>query len=192
MSLHEIGVELQAQLRTQGVPLPVVDGPEPTKTATWGRERIVIEFDPDGTDSFALPRSLPPNARHRYTAGEACKLTIYAQSARSGALVSEHRQRAKAIRNQVLVAMDHVAARRKNRWKPNAGGLTSPADLEKSEKPNGAVYELRFVFELPAKVLTFAGEASPEAGDFAVSNVNNVSLAHGPDDDPNTTTACGA
>lgn len=160
--IHEIGRELLARLQANGDPLQVVDGPEPTATAAWGRERIVIEHDADGTDSFGAPRGLHTNAKHRYTATEACKLTIYARSAVSGATVFEHRERAKKLRDDVMVAMDLVAATRRNRWHPGTGRFVTPPDLEGSEKPGGAVYELKFTFEQPVEVRTFAGAARPE------------------------------
>lgn len=193
--IHEIGVELQARLRTAGVPVNVVDGPE-LPTTTWGRERIVIEFDADGSDSFVLPRSLPLNARHRYTSSEACKLTIYAQSSERGATVFEHQRRAKKLRDEVLTAMDYVAVRRRNRWKPNSGAFITPPDLEKTERPGGAVYEIRFMFEQAVAVLTMAGAAQPEGNILGIRSTNKVSMSTD-ESDPNTPpanaeTACGA
>lgn len=177
--IHEIATELRAELRALGVPLAVVDGPEPTTTTTWARERIVVSFDEGGTDSFVLPRALKTNARHRYTAIEACKITIYAQSPAASATPFEHRARAKRIRNHVLCALDVVSAKRRNRWAPQSGRFTTPEDLDKSEQPKGAVYEISFVFEQAVAALTWKGEGNAEGLISAVGNETNVAMTNG-------------
>jgi hypothetical protein len=196
--IREIGRELEMRLHAFGVPITVVDGPERGSTTTWGRERIVIEYD-DKADAFGPPRSQHVNPRHRYTVSEACKLTIYAQSTVAGPTVFEHRRRAKRLRDEVLHAMDYVAAVRKNRWNPVAGRFLTPPDLAGTDKPGGAVYELTFTFDHAVEIRTWVGAATPEGNVAAVRSATRVSRAHGPDDDddPNTPpasaeTACGA
>jgi hypothetical protein len=161
--IHEIGVELQAKLQANGTPLPVVDGPEPTTTTTWGRERIVIEYDTSGSDTFGDPHGHSTNPKKRFSATEACKATIYARSQETGASVFEHRRRAKKVRDDVLVALELVARQDRNRFRAVAGRFLAPPDLEKSERPGGAVYELRFTYERPIVAATFAGAKKPEA-----------------------------
>lgn len=191
--IHELGQELHVALRSKGVPVAVINGPEPTTTTTWARERIVLEFDKDGTDSFGDIRSLQTNPRHRYTAVEACKLTLYVQSPSVGATTFEHRARAKRLRDEILVAMDLVAAQRRNRWRPLSGAFEDPPDLEKSERPAGAVYVLKFSIEQAVRDLTWAGAAQPEATITGVTSATHVTRAPAPDDDPPTPqTACGA
>lgn len=161
--IREIGVELQAYLRAKGFPFAVVDGPEPTKTVTWGRERIVIEHG-DGTDSFGPPVSQSINPKVRRTRTPSYKLTIYAKSAKSGATVFEHKRRAEQVLDAVLVGMDYVARAptRRSRWNPVAGRFITPVDLEGSEIPGGAAYELAFTFDRAVMEKTWAGTAAAE------------------------------
>lgn len=164
--LHDIGVALQAKLRERLCPIPVVDGPEATKTAGWGRERIVIEHA-DG-DGFNLPRSTHRNPEHRFVRTVSSKITIYAQRTRSGALEFEHRDRAEAVLDCVLVALGDVAAVADplpvyNVFQPTGGRFIVPTDLEGTEVRGGAVYELDVIFERAVKVQTFTGEIAEEA-----------------------------
>lgn len=197
--IHEIGVELQAALRAKGCPFVVLDR-ESTKATTWGRQRIVIEHD-EGGDAFAPTRSQHKNPKHRMTRTIGAKLSIYAQSTKSGALEFEHRRLAEHVLDLVLVAMGDVAAVRKNAWKPGRGRFVTPEDLETSEKFGGAVYELAFAIDRAVEVRTYAYAAEPETALVAntITSTTKVSLAEGPDDDgdPNTVpaaaeTSCGA
>ena len=197
-SIHDVGLALAAYLTAQGCPVAVVDGPEPTKTATWGRERIVLEHDLSASASFGGPRGLHVNARHSYSAADPYKITIYVRSV-AGAAPFEHRQRAMRVREQVLSGLRYVASINKNRFEPKAGKFTTPEDLTGSERPGGAAYELTFTYELPVRVVTFAGAAVNEASLAALSSTTKVSRAGIADDDnnPNTPsataeTACGA
>jgi hypothetical protein len=197
-TIHDVGAALQAYLRVQGCPLDVVDGPEGTRTTTAGRERIVIEHD-SGQASFDGPRGLHLNARHAYTAIDPYKITIYARSARSGALQFEHRSRALLVREVVLAGLRYVSAVNKNRFLPKSGAFTDVGDLVKSEANGGAVYEMTVTYELPIRVVTFAGEAQPEGALSNMTSRTKVSRTGAADDDnnPNTPpltseTACGA
>lgn len=162
MSLHDIGVELLAELRAQGCPLVVLDGPEATATATFGRERIVIEHD-DGGDRFGPARSQSVNPKRRMTRLVGVKVTIYAQSTRAGAQPFEHRARAEQILDVVLVALELVAANRRNRIEFTSGRFSVPDDLSASERHGGAVYELTFTIERAVVAQTWAGAAQGEA-----------------------------
>lgn len=197
--MHDIGVELKARLVVAGCPIGVVDGPETTKSASWGRERIVIERS--GSDAFDAPRSQHINPRHRRTRRMAGKITIYAQSLQAGATMFEHEQRLDAILDQVLVAMDYVAAVRKNAWQPTAGAFFVPEDIKETERRGGAAYELQFTLDRAVIVRTWANAIRPEFtfGAGSLTSTTKASLAHGPDNDndPNTVptaaeTACGA
>jgi hypothetical protein len=191
-TLHDIGVALKAYLVANGCPLVVVDGPENAKTAvSFGIERVVLEQDTDGKDTFADPRGMHRNAKHRYTATEAFKATIYVQSRESGAQTFEHQTRAKLARETVIAGLELVAAVNKNRFKPTTGGFVTPADLATSEQPGGAAYELQFTYELPIRAVTFvAGEARPEGLISALSSTTKISNPNSPSDEPET--ACGA
>lgn len=195
--IHEIGIELQAHLRARGCPFAVVDR-ESMKTSSWARERVVIEHDEDG-DSFSNVVSQHKNPKHRMTRRIGAKLTIYAQSSKSGALEFEHRRRAEHVLDLVLGAMVEVAVARKNAWAPTRGRFVQPVDLEDSEKFGGVVYELAFTFDRAVHEQTWAGDIQPEMtlGANGIRSTTRVSLA-GADDDGNpitipatAETACG-
>lgn len=188
-TIHDVAVALRAYLVTQGCPFDVVDGPEPP-TTTWGRERIVVEHDVAGKDSFSLARGLHINAKHRKTATDAYKLTIYARSSVGGGKPFEHRSRAKLVRETVIVGLDYVAAVNKNRWNPTSGGFVTPPDLAASELPGGAAYELKFTYDLPIRVVTFAQAARPEGTLAAMTSSTTVTRFA--DDETPEETACGA
>lgn len=197
--MRDIGVKLAARLVVSGTPVAVIDGPEQTKTNTWGRERIVIQHD--GADTFGPVRSYHINPKHRRTRTVSGKITIYAQSPLSGATNFEHERRAEAILDQVLIGLDYVAAVDKNKWEPKSGQFITPEDIKESERRGGAVYELKFTYDRAVIVRTWADAIRPEFtfGAGSLRSTTKVSLAHGADDDndPNTPpataeTACGA
>lgn len=156
--IHEIGVEVQAFLAAKGFPYEIVDGPEDTTTATWGRSRIVIEH---ATDAFGPPRSQGGTAPRRRTARCGYKATIYAQSDVAGPQPFEHRRLCELMRDQFLVAMDYVASTRQNDWAPTSGQFITPPDLVGSEAQGGAVYELAFTFDRGIQDVTWAGATAP-------------------------------
>lgn len=197
-TIHDIGVALGTYLIAKGCPIPVVDGPE-LKRTSWNPERIVIEHDVDGKDSFSGPRGLHTNAKHRHTATDAYKVTIYAQSKVTGPKPFEHRTRAKAIREMVMTGLATVAAANKNAWEPESGAFVSPPDIAESEQPNGAGYEIKFTYDLPIRFVTFANAAVTEGTLAAMTSTTVVGRAGIADDDDDPTTpqagaetACGA
>jgi hypothetical protein len=190
--LHDIGTELQTELRRIGCPVPVLDGPEPMATTSWGRERIVIEHD--GSDGFNPARSQRPNPKHRYTRAIGGKFTIYAQSTKRGATRFEHRNRLEHILDLVLCSMDLVAAERKNAWRPTGGAFFTPPDLAETERDGGAAYELSFSFDRGVWVQNWAGDIQPEitmgASGSRVVSITNVRRTHG-DDEAEPDVGCG-
>ncbi len=188
--IHEIGRDLQADLETKGVPFDVIDGPEPTETTTWGRERIVIEFAPGG-DKFGAVISQHINPKQRHTFTPAAKITIYAQSKKAGAKLFEHHRRAHAVLRQVLVSLSQVFAVRKNPWRPVSGGFITPPNMDKSKSAGGAVYELAFTFDTGVPDLTWAQAAKPEftLADGSMTSRTNVGQN---DSDETPETSCGA
>lgn len=189
MSLHAITLAVAAKLREQGCPYPVLDR-EPSATTTWGRPRIVIEED---ADRFDAPRRLSVNPKVHYTAIEGAKVSIYAKSAKVGAKEFEHRTVAKAVRDQVLVALRYAVVATLNQNPTITGGrFFVPEDLAPSEVQGGAAYELTFTYEQAVAEITWAGEPAPEGGIDRVTSTTNV-RAFDADGNPITpTTACGA
>ena len=172
--LRDVGIALQARLAARGCPIPVVDGlDESPIAATYARERIVLERD--GGDSFGPPLSQHKNPRHRFSRSLGCKATIYAQATSAGAGSFEHYRRAERVLDTVLVALDTVVRTRKNFLKLTSGRFTVPADLEKSQTFNGAVYELSFEVTRAVEDRTWAGDARPEA---EVGGVDGVAITH--------------
>ncbi len=158
--IREIGRELEQFLRAKGCPLPVVDGPEATGTTTWGRQRIVIQYD--GEDAITRPTTQSLNPKLYYIINYGAKLTIYAQSRNAGAKLFEHRRVALQARDLLLVALDRVAAARSNSWVPKGGRFIVPEDLKDSEVQAGAVYEISFTFDRGVEDRTWDGEKYPE------------------------------
>lgn len=162
--IHEVGRDMLALLQTRGVPFPVFDGqsPEARPTSTFARERIVIEHDFDGGDQVVAPRG----ARQATVSGNAppipspgaqvpvlwnvltgVKVTIYAKATRVGALYWEHVRRVEQVRDHVLCCLKIVSTQRSNVLAFKTGRLIRPKDLEDSETPGGAAYELFFTFD---------------------------------------------
>lgn len=163
MMLPRIAAQLQAKLRARGCPLSVVNGPESTETVTYGRERIVIEHG-DGGDRFSAVTGQRPNPVHRAVRGVNTKITIYAQSPRSGAVEPEHRARAEHILDLVLIALGDCAATSEifNVWEPTAGGFFVAEDLEGSARWGGARYELTCTISRAVFEQNWKGEIAPE------------------------------
>lgn len=199
--IRELAVELGKYLKTQGCPIPVIDGPELHATTTWGRERVVVEHDLDGTDSFGPVRSQHSNPKAVAVRNQAVKATIYVQSAGAAARVFEHRRRANNVLDQVLGGLRTISAERKNQIQLSSGRFFVPEDLEGAAVHAGAAYELKFTFERTVPFETFQGEIQPEAapGTWGMKSTTKVSRAGGADDDGNDNTvpanaeaACGA
>lgn len=177
--LHEIGTEVAAYLVAQGCPFRVVDGPEPTTTTTFARERVVFEYD--GNDSFGHVRSQRPNPNVRLLRQCAAKLTIYAQCPSSAATTWEHRNRAEHVLDLVLVALDKALHVRRNGYQIKSGRFIVPVDLQGSPVIGGAAYELAFEFERAIETQTFAGAFLPESTVGTGVTIRNTATAVGPD-----------
>lgn len=165
--IHDIGTELAAALASKGCPFPVVDGPEFRETSTFGRERVVIEHDPQG-DQFVSRHQTDRNPRTRLTRNVGVKVTIYAQSPSKGAMYWEHIRRAEHVLDLVLIQLDIIRGKRKNEIVYRSGKLVFPEDLKASETPGGAKYELYLTFDRGVADRTWAGAAQPTATISAV------------------------
>ncbi len=160
--IHEIARELQTAIRAKECPIPVF-GRDKKTPAGWTPERIVIEHDLQGSDTFAGPRSQHENPKHSFTRGIAAKATIYAKSPAQGAAEFEHRRRVEKILDVVLSGMRQVSADRRNTFTPKSGSFVVPADIEASDVHGGAAYALKFSFDRAVKDTKFDGTARPEA-----------------------------
>ena len=161
--IHELGLELQAELIAKGCPFPVVDGPEPTEAAaSYLPERIVIQRDEGASEPLGPVRSTHHNPRHRANRMLAGLFRIYAQAPETNATVFEHRRRADTVVDLVICAMALVSSVRRNRWNAGPGKLVPLPDLEESSVDGGAVYELPFTFERAVHDLTWTGSKRPE------------------------------
>ncbi len=187
--IHEVAVEIATKIKARSCPIPVIDGPEPTGTATFGRERIVIEESE--SDNYAPPYSQQRNPSRRMVCEIGAKATIYGQSTKAGALYFEHRRRARLILDQVLVALSEIKSVRKGRgsFTPTGGRWVFPPDLEKSERPGGAIYELSFTFERAIEERTWAGDKRPEGTLTAIAMTGNPNLTFDEEDSTITRSA---
>lgn len=189
--MHAIGKQLESELHAVGYrSASVVDGPETRPANTFGNERIVIEYDEEGADTFAAPEVLHRNPKHRFAITMACKLTIWAQAKASGAMDYEHYRRARHIADLALVALNKIAHVRKNTFVPKSGRFITPEDLKASEEVAGAVYELKFTFDRGVKEQTWTGDARPEGTIAGVANTTQATRTKGSQDDP-PETGCG-
>lgn len=193
--MHEIALELTTELRAVGCPLQVVEGPEPSETATWGRERIVLEHATG--DRFTAPLSQRTTPKYRFVRLVAAKLKIYAQTPRGGALAWEHRRRAEHVLDLVLVALEKVILARHNNFVVGSGGFFDPPDMQGTATRAGAAYELAFTVDRAVVPQTWDGELEETAG--GLGGLNSTTRVFLADDDNTASTppataekACGA
>jgi hypothetical protein len=146
--IHYVGADLKANLAAHLCPFDVVDGPERRPTTTGSRERVVIEHDPSGGDSFKASHLQGPGPPRTVLVRDiAYKVTIYAKSPHPGAAVWEHRQRAERVLDLVVVGLYQVAKVRKNLVTLKSGKFVDPPDIKDSETPGYATYELLLNFD---------------------------------------------
>ncbi len=190
--IHSIGRELETKLAAKGWPFKVYDR-ETSKRTAW-TNGIVIERTPD---TVTGARSQSRNPKRYYTRNIGAKLTIYAQSTKSGAAEFEHERVADRVVDLSLVALRTIFAERNVGHAFGGGEFVPIEDLAESERRGGAVYVQPFTVERGVADLTWAGS---EAAEFtfvadSITNTTEVSIASVPEDDgdPSTPeTACGA
>ncbi len=172
---HELGIALAAQ----GVPFPVVFGPEATASLTSARERVVFE-QPIGEkkDSIGSAIATHRNPRMPLVRQQAARLRIFARASLAGAAWHDHAERAERVLDHVLAELDAIVRGRQNTLTLGAGGFVELADEKGSMVWNGAVYELdatidRGVFRLP-----WSGEPAGEVTigvDVEIASTTKVS-----------------
>ena len=193
--IHEIGVELSAELVLQGCPFPVITGPETTDPASFGRERIVIDYA-DAPGAVTAPPSLRANPQHPYARWVPGKITIYARAVDAAAANFEHTRRAHHVVDLVLVALKKVCQRspRRQRFEPGSVTPVKAEALEGSKRPGGAVVELTFQVQRAVVARTWSGAIASEVTIGGVGGVTIVSrtlVSVDGDDTPNNENACG-
>lgn len=143
--IHAIGEQLATALATAGIPIPVYDGPERRKTSTFARERIVLEHF--GEDRL-LPRHRADSQPHtKFSRVVAYKATLYVQNPSKGSAEFEHRIRAEALLDQVIIAIETICKDRQNLWGWISGKFVTPDDMKDAETLGGAVYEMLFTID---------------------------------------------
>ncbi len=183
--IHEIGCELEAALLAKGCPIKVRDR-EATKPTAW-RNVIIIEHA--GGDTFTPPRSQSENPKRYYVRNVGAKLTIYAQSAKSGANEFEHRRLAEHILDLALVGLRRVCAERRMLPDVARGQFVTVEDLAGSEVQGGAVYELPFTVARAVEDREWDGSIDDELTIATETTTTTyVSPAQGPDDDDDEST----
>ena len=189
--IHEIMTEISTKLASKGCPIRVFDGPENTKTTTGARERVIVEHDEQGGDSFSAPLTQHKNPKMRMIRNIGVRITIYAQAANVGALDWEHRRRAEHLLDLVMVALYDTLKVRRNGFQIRKAGFTQSDDLAASEIIAGATYELTLSIERGVYDTTWAGDKRPEGTPATIGSKTHVSIYHGPDD-AMPETGCGA
>lgn len=179
--LHEIGVELQAALAAAGCPYRVFDGPIRTTDANF-RDRIVLEHDEQGADSFAMRHNTARNPRAFFARGMACKLTIYAASPKAGALEYEHRRQVEHVLDIVVVSLQEIAKGRQNLWTPKSGRFLKPDEWKTTDTLPGVAYEFKFDFDRGIVKRTWVGDAEPTTTivEGEIQSKTEVSIAGDP------------
>jgi hypothetical protein len=161
--LYAIAQELDANLRAQGVPFPVVFGPEATASTTAARERIVLEQPIDEKrDSIGPAKATHPNPRMPLIRLQAARVRIFARSSLAGAAWHDHAERAEEVLDHVLAELDFIVRGRKNTLTVGASGFVSLADAHGSSVWSGAVYEFDLAVDRGIFRRTWAGDAREE------------------------------
>jgi hypothetical protein len=180
--MYAIARELGAALAVQGVPFPVVFGPDPTESVTPARERIVLE-QPTGQKRDVTQRPLHANTQMPWIRQQAATLRIFARSSLLGAVWHDHTERAERVFDHVQVELDALVRARKNTLTWGASGFVPLVDAEGSSVWSGAVYEADLTIDRGVFRLTWAGEGPEEViigTDVTIVNTIKVSQALGP------------
>lgn len=188
--IDQIARSLQTALTAKGCPVKVYTR-DVLPTATFGRERIVVDRDRDEATSFGPVKSQHRNPKYLATETEPCVLRITAQSPKSGATLYDHEERArKELLPVVLTCLRIVMAGASwnGCWTLKTRQFIRPEDLKDSERPGGAVLEVKFAYEQGVpEMLSYAVAAKPEitfgADGHGIDNTTKISGANFPDND---------
>jgi hypothetical protein len=182
--IYAISRELAAALKKQGVPFPVVFGPEPN-VAGAAVERVVIEQPVDEKrDAIEAPRAAHPNPRMPLVRQQAVRVRIFARSPVAGAAWHDHAERAEDVLDHVLGELDTIVRGRRNVIAYGSGGFVAPVDAKGSSVWGGAVYEIDLTIDRGVFRRTWTGAARPTValgagGAGGIKSTTKVSMAHG-------------
>lgn len=189
--IHEIAVDLQAQLAARGCPIKVYDGPEATSSVAYSNERVVVEHSEQG-DAFSAvagARGGVGTTRAFYTRTIGIQIRIVAQSPRANASKWEHRRRAENILDLVVNGLHKVARERKAAIGFGAGRFAYETDLEGSEIHPGAVYVLNASVSREVTDRDWDGTSAVQTGEITdKNNTTQVRFVVG----GTASTSCGA
>ncbi len=192
--IHEIGRELEAAIAAKGCPFRVFDR-EPTKTTTWGRNRIVIERVPE--DKVSAPRFQSRVPKAYFVRDIGGLITIFAQSTVTGAQEFEHERICDDVVDMVLIALRGIAVQRKNGLAITKSTRIPIDDLAKSERVGGVAHQIAFTIERAVSERRWSGAVQETHAIAGMRHRTNVFRQGEDDDNDNTTvpaaavTACG-
>lgn len=173
--LHEVSLEVLAELEAQHCPYPLAYGPERFVPTTVGATRIQVDHVREpGADPSGPPRVQQKNPRAYGARQIACVVRVYAQSDKAGADIQDHDGLAGQLATMFDVALYKVVTRRKNAYtRPVWGFLGAEAlKMRGLEAWPGSVYEARFVIEHAELDTVWTGESTGDAA--ATGNVADV------------------
>lgn len=180
--LYAISRELDAALKAQHVPIPVVFGPD--ITAVGIDERIVIDYRGPSADSIEGPISVHRNPQMPMRRVVGATLRIYARAGFTGAAWHDHAERAEKILDHVLCELDAITRKRRNALTWGAGGFIVLEEEDGAELTAGAVYELAFEVDRGVYRTTWEGDAREEIKIGPPPDVPIVSTTKVSDDPP--------
>lgn len=181
--LYSIGRDLESALAAKAVPFKVFYGPERAEPTTVVRERIVIERDRQGGDTFVARRSQSTNPKRPADRQVGARLRIFAQATSAGSMQHEHERRVDAVADRVFVALDGIIrGARRTSWRIESAKLLSADELQMRglETWPGAVYEIVFSVDRGVFDTAWDGSAADEVTvgtDVTIVNQTTVSRA---------------
>lgn len=181
--LYGVSRLLEAALKAQGVPFPVVFGPERGNPVTAAHGRIVIEHGGPGADNIRPPLATHRNPTVHFNRIQGAFLRIFARSNLANAQWHDHTELAEAVLGHVLAELDVIVRGGRNNLSFAAGGFVQLDDSAGSNTWPGAIYELPFGIDRAIERRTWAGGKAGEVTigtDVTIVNHTKVSAALGP------------
>jgi hypothetical protein len=202
--LGKIARRLEATLREErSCPVRVEYGPVTPARLVELRDVVVVEYDRQGGDTVGGPRARGGNPRRRFNRSVACLARIHATSTVAGARAQDHEDRAQALVDQVLCALDDVlrggeldgdglqVAGTQHAWTAGRGKFEDLADEAGARVLPGATYVLPFTIERGVHDVAFGGDSAVEFT-FAAGSIASRTDVYGSTGEGAGETSCGA